>query len=577
MARNMALSCIRPRIAGPAVAGIILFALCSTAWGQTPTPTPMPICPAPTPSISSSTLPTEALPCANNGITQFDDFSWRSFIALIWPAANGQRGVPDTSKTNFPVNVPLVFETYKADWETFPPPTSPNPPPAPAPWTSFAGTTNPCGSSVNVGWGDVLLASDTKFGNLGLAGFGNFFVGPVISSGFAQSTAQQHYLRYQASYNQTEYNQILNNQWYLQSKLGNVTFCSNGATVGGQQCPAENSVDLKSSWMDMDGVPANLQSRYYTKQAWVFDPNTNKCTQRTMGLVGLHIVSKTPARPQWIWSTFEQIDNVPVVTGATPTSNKQFNLNDGNAANTMPPSDPYCVPGQPGNQNDCPGTPPPPAVMPADASQAKRFNVTRSQPIGIGYPSPKNDQTTPATNASYQALLAKAAPNSPWQYYQLVMTQWPVPGNTPANPGFTGFSVPGTIPSLSCVQTVKGHYAQGCSFANVTMETFDQGSIGTGCMSCHNFTAHPNGPKSPGNDFLWSLAVNAYAPPAPAGLTAAAKARARFAPSSVAAFKGLAGLQRGAITQNKALMKKTKPAAKPRAKAPAKPKDKSDK
>jgi len=509
------------------------------------------------------------LPCADNGITQFDDFSWRSFIALIWPAANGQRGVPDTAQTNFPVNVPLVFETYKADWETFPPPASPNPPPAPAPWKDFAGATNPCGSSVNVGWGDLLLASDTKFGNLGLAGFGNFFVGPVISSGFAQSTAQQHYLRYQASYNETEYNQILNNQWYLQSKLGNVTFCSNGATVSGQQCPAENSVDLKSSWMDMDGVPANLQSRYYTKQAWVFDPITDKCSQRTMGLVGLHIVSKTPSRPQWIWSTFEQIDNVPVVAGATPTSNTQFNLNDGNASNTMPAADPYCVPGQPGNQNGCPGTPPPPAVMPADASQAKRFNVTRVQPIGIGYPPGKPDQTTPATNAAYQALLAKAAPNSPWQYYQLVMTQWPVPGNTPANPGFTKFSFPGTIKGLLC--------PTGCSFANVTMETFDQNSVPKGCMNCHNFTAHPNGPGTPGNDFLWSLAVNAYAPPAPAGLTAAAKARSRFSPSSVAAFKGLAALQHSAITENKVRMKKTKPAAKPKAKAPAKPTDKPDK
>lgn len=560
MARNMVLSCILSRVAGPAVAGIILLALCPTAWGQ------MPICPPPAPSISSPALPTDALPCANNGITQFDDFSWRSFIALIWPAANGQRGVPDAAQTNFPVNVPLVFETYKADWESFPPTTSPNPPPAPAPWKNFAGTTNPCGSSVNVGWGDLLLASDTKFGNLGLAGFGNFFVGPVISSGFAQSTAQQHYLRYQASYNETEYNQILNNQWYLQAKLGNVTFCSNGATVSGQQCPAENSVDLKSSWMDMDGVPANLQSRYYTKQAWVFDPITDKCSQRTMGLVGLHIVSKTPSRPQWIWSTFEQIDNVPVVAGATPTSNTQFNLNDGNASNTMPSSDPYCVPGQPGNQNGCPGTPPPPAVIPADASQAKRFNVTRVQPIGIGYPPGKPDQTTPATNAAYQALLAKAAPNSPWQYYQLVMTQWPVPGNTPANPGFTKFSFPGTIKGLLC--------PTGCSFANVTMETFDQNSVSKGCMNCHNFTAHPNGPGSPGDDFLWSLAVNAYAPPAPAGLTAAAKARSRFAPSSVAAFKGLAALQHSAITENKVRMKKTKPAAKPKAKAPAKPTDK---
>ncbi|MBZ5533288.1 MAG: hypothetical protein LAO20_17805, partial [Acidobacteriia bacterium] len=496
MARNMALSCILRRISGQTVAGIILLALCSTTWGQPS----IPCLPAPTPSVSSSTLPTEALPCQHNGITQFDDFSWRSFIALIWPAAKGQRGVPDPTQTNFPVSGPLVFETYKADWETFPPPSSPNPPPAPAPWTSFAGTTNPCGASVNVGWGDVVLASDTKFGNLGLAGFGNFFVGPVISSGFAQSTAQQHYLRYQASYNQTEYNQILNNQWYLQANLGNVTFCSNGATVGGQTCPAENSVDLKSSWMDMDGIPANLQSRYYTKQAWVLDTTSGKCTQRTMGLVGLHIVSKTPARPQWIWSTFEQIDNVPVVTGATPTSNTAFNLNDGNASNTMPISDPYCVPGQPGNPNGCPGTPPPPAAMPADASQATRFNVTRTQPIGIGYPPGKPDETTPATNANYQALLAKVAPASPWQYYQLVMTQWPVPGNTPANPGFTKFSFPGTIPNLSCVKGVPGAYSQGCSFANVTMETFDQTSVTSGCMSCHNLTAHPNGPGSPGND-----------------------------------------------------------------------------
>jgi hypothetical protein len=318
----------------------------------------------------------------------------------------------------------------------------------------------------------------------------------------------------------------------------------------------------------MDGIPANLQSRYYTKQAWVLDPVSEKCSQRTMGLVGLHIVSKTPARPQWIWSTFEQIDNVPAVTGATPTSSTAFNLNDGNASNIMPSQDPYCVPGQSGNPNGCPGTPPPPAAMPADASQATRFNVTRTQPIGIGYPSPKSDQTTPATNASYQGLLAKTVPNTPWQYYQLVMTQWPVPGKTPANPGDPAHSVPGTIPSLSCVQSVKGHYPQQCSFANVTMETFDQGSIYSGCMNCHNFTAHPGG-SAKGNDFLWSLAVNAYAPPASATLTATAKARSRVAPSSFAAFQALAQLQHQALTQNKKLLK-AKPDAKPKAKAPSK-------
>jgi hypothetical protein len=262
-----------------------------------------------------------------------------------------------------------------------------------------------------------------------------------------------------------------------------------------------------------------------------------------MGLVGLHIVAKTPSRPQWIWSTFEQIDNVPVVTGATPTSNTAFNLNNGNGT-PMPAQDPYCIPKQPG----CPGNPP--VAMPADAAQTTPFNVTRVMPIGIA------PGTTPATNANYQALLAKAAPDSPWQYYQLVMTQWPTPGNAPQNPGRPKFSFPGSNPTSS--------------FANVTMETFDQTSIFTGCMNCHNATAHPNGDSKPGNDFLWSLAINAYAPPAQLGATLAAR-QARLAPSTVAAFKSLEALQRTAITNNKAFLK-AHPAAKPKAKTA--PKDK---
>jgi len=262
-----------------------------------------------------------------------------------------------------------------------------------------------------------------------------------------------------------------------------------------------------------------------------------------MGLVGLHIVAKTPSRPQWIWSTFEQIDNVPVMTGATPTTNTVFNLNNANGT-PMPVQAPYCVPGQPGNQNGCPGNPPPPATMPADASKTTPFNVTRVMPIGIA------PGTTPATNANYQALLAKAAPNSPWQYYQLVMTQWPTPGNSPQNPGSPKFTIPGLNPTSS--------------FANVTMETFDQKSIFSGCMNCHNSTAHPNGGSTPGNDFLWSLAINAYAPPAAPGATLAAR-RSRLAPSTLAAIKSLESLQRTAIRNNKAYLK-AHPATKSKAK-----------
>lgn len=511
------------------------------------------VCPPPPHSISDPNLPTDVVPCATNGINDFDDFSWRSFVALVWPAVQGQRGAPDTSVTNFPVSGPLVFETYKADWESFPPPNSPNPPPAPAPWQDFAGTSNPCGSSVNVGWGNMVLASYTKFGNLGLAGFGNFLTGPLIASGFTQQGMQQ-YVRYQASYNETEYNMILNFQWYLQANLGNLTFCSNGATVNGQACPAENSVDLKTSWIDMSTIPQAQWSRYYITKAWVLDPTTNSCSQRNMGLVGMHIVSKTPSRPQWIWSTFEQIDNAPPVTGSTPTQNTVFNFNDGTGT-AMPAQDPYCIPGQPGNQNGCPGNPLP-QVMPVSAAQATNFNVTRVKPIGIG------PGTTPATNTAYQQLFAQTAPTSPWQYYELVMTQWPVPGKTPSNPGSPGFSFPGKIN--------PGDDAS--SFANVTLETFDQQKVGTGCMNCHNATAHPGG-SSTGNDFLWSLAVNAYPPPEGVSNKLLAAGKSGLNPSTIKALKALAALQLSAVQTNKALMKKSapKPGKKPSGKSKTAP------
>ena len=35
------------------------------------------------------------------------------------------------------------------------------------------------------------------------------------------------------------------------------------------------------------------------------------CLDRTLGLIGFHAVHKTVARPQWIWTSFEHVKNVP--------------------------------------------------------------------------------------------------------------------------------------------------------------------------------------------------------------------------------------------------------------------------
>ncbi|MGH9536958.1 MAG: hypothetical protein ACRD3H_03485, partial [Terriglobales bacterium] len=355
----------------------------------------------------------------------------------------GMRGVPDTSKSIGPVSGPLVFETLKADWEVFQPPDGTNPPPAPSPFNSYAGQ-NPCSGFglPNVGFGQVVLASFSKFNNLGEAGFGNL-VGPLP----AQNTT---YTRYFTAFNQTEFNQILGPPGlYLRANIpaGGVTF-------------HDGSIDIKAAWIDMTSVE-NPQ-RYYTRTAWVLNPFTTPnptCTPITVGLVGLHIVQKTPSRPQWIWSTFEQIDNVP-----GGTSNGPFAYNNGDGP-PMPNSNPISFP--------------PPPLPP----QPTPFNVQRLTPI---------NPSTAATNTNYQSALQ--AKGGPWQFYQLVMTQWPLQLNPPqpippSQTGAPGNTFPGSGPTSA--------------FANVALETFDQTNIRKGCMACHTLTQTKT-------DFLWSLEVNAY-------------------------------------------------------------------
>jgi hypothetical protein len=401
-------------------------------------------CPNPPPVTISSELPSDVsipadFPVTCNPIAFFDDFSWRSFIAMVWPVQQGQRGVPDPGQSIGPVSGPLVFETLKADWEVFQPSADgKNPPPAPSAWNSYAGQ-NPCSQfgASNVGFGDMVLASFSKYGNLGEAGFGNL-AGPL-------PTQYGTYTRYFTAFNQTEFQQILQQNLYLKSNLP-----ASGVTF------QPGALDIKAAWIDMTNV--QNPERYYTRTAWLMIPfPTLTCTEITVGLVGLHIVQKTPSRPQWIWSTFEQIDNVPGGASQGP-----FTYNNGTAQ-------PAPITATTTNPNNFP----PPA-------SPTMVNVVRLTPI---------NQSTASTNAQYQAALQ--AKGGPWQYYQLVMTQWPKQASQPALPG----TPPNTFPGSGATS----------AFANVALETFDQATIFKGCMACHTLAQKTT-------DFLWSLEVNAWKP-----------------------------------------------------------------
>ncbi len=193
-------------------------------------------------------------------------------------------------------------------------------------------------------------------------------------------------------------------------------------------------------------------------------------------------MQKTAHQPQWIWSTFEQIDNVPSIDNQPPPpAGIPYSFNNPSQPQQLAAAQPLL------------GVPPhvPPSAKPASMQVIRQEHL---HPL------------TQATNKLWMAAIAQQAPGSPWQYYQLVMTQWPTNPDDINNFG---------VPSLSAQLPPQLPNGQYSNTANVTMEMFEQASgapVHGTCMDCHGPTSLPNG--GIGTDFVWFLNVQAVPPPA---------------------------------------------------------------
>ncbi|HEX6639836.1 MAG TPA: hypothetical protein VF215_01920 [Thermoanaerobaculia bacterium] len=391
----------------------------------------------------------------------FDWFSWESFIALNWPAASNGRGNPDqpdtpsvfTSMTN---TTPVTWSTYKANWELFDQYDK-----RPTPWNDYAAPYAPalCPQAAPT---DKQLVMVTK-GDTELQDVNQAFSFPLVDQ-------QKNFVYFEVRYNEPQYDWIRGaddqpNTWlYLVKNLPPGTVVS---LPPNQQNPAD-SIMLKAAWRILTGLPAAQQQRYYTVNAWVYNSATKQCTQQPMGLIGFHIAQKTSLFPEWIWSTFEQIDNVPPMADNVPSS---FNNGTEN-----PPTNGQGFANRPTYQQ--------PGQLPANPTPTQ---VVRVNPIPT---TPTGASTVDVNNAFHAALPA----NSVWRYYQLVITQWPSnPENfkAPADRGVYPEDSGGAFPVNGAVNTVIETYFQTPELAI--------GAGGNSCMSCHYNAG--NGQR----DFSWGL------------------------------------------------------------------------
>jgi hypothetical protein len=411
-----------PFARGTAAAGAIMCLILGAvlAQDQRPAPVPNPIVPHVVPGVTGSRVHRD-----------FYDFSWQEFYALNWPAETLKRGVPDTSKTVGDLGVPRVWETWKTDYELFPPQPSTGVL-TPTPWDSWGVAAPICKAAPGL----KLLPFVAKGESVIPGGVNQAMGGPLVDQ-------HNQYVRYEVRENQAEYDETVSKAWFLRKNLTayprppNLFHASTPDTYG--------PIELKAAWRIMTEQEKQAKPpRYYMSEAQVVDPKTGTCSDKTVtvGLIGFHIAHKTDVFLAWVWSTFEQVDNVPSPDAPKPPP-LGYSLNNGELE---PPKALKIWGFLPGD-----------AYKPVDAHSLKVPPVTPVQTIRL---TPIQDEIKTLNDLVHRAPGIKG---TVWEYYELVETQWQLEFPKPIQ--------------VSNDKTAQDLYARLDAFppdavANVTMETF---------------------------------------------------------------------------------------------------------
>jgi hypothetical protein len=371
----------------------------------------------------------------------FDFYSWLTFIAMNSPAD----GKTTIGKGNRPGG------DAKTKWEDL------------QNYRPLADVMLPGGAKPE--WGKRIVpeackkfdSSDKIIFQLGEEAFNQpFKTGPLIDQ-------DGNYALFDILMNEPMYRYIEANELY--SKAGQQKFAGQVEFPTGTNPPKDNSapghmgaIMLKVSYRILDPVKnKDLIPKFHTSDALIYFPGGKDktgtgtmagpdCVEKKLGLIGFHVGHKTKFAPQWVWTSFEHVSNVPTAEEI--------------AAKKLLPR--YSFFSAKCSEADCPRNEIPP--RPWDPPTSLQFPTKfRSQVVRINMvPAPVLAEVA-KLNKSFQGILK----GSVWENYMLLTTQWPSDFASKTDP--TGAPAP-------------------IYLANSTLETFSQGTIplaSSSCMACH--------------------------------------------------------------------------------------------
>ncbi len=210
------------------------------------------------------------------------------------------------------------------------------------------------------------------------------------------------------------------------------------------------------------------------------DPKVKRpCLPETLGLIGFHAVHKTASRPQWIWTSFEHVKNVPDKDEVAANKfDGRYNFFKANCNGDCPT--PNATPPQPWDPD------------PALQLRFRKDDSFKSQIV----------RETPLTDAAknMNKIFHSMLQGTVWENYMLISTQWPSAfGCTSLHAQSLDAPAPKTDflkqPDMNCSPAPT-------YLANSTLETYSQGDIplaSSSCIACHgnavSFQMRPSNPK----------------------------------------------------------------------------------
>jgi len=382
----------------------------------------------------------------------YNIYSWQALIAINWPLdANGNvrenftdKGIPAWLKWK------EAFQVFRADGKK------------PAPWKSTrTGSGLGLKESVLDDSGSRIILNSitpTHTGNLNIA--------DETDQAFSGQLFDQNgnVVVYEVLINKEEFDYIVDNNLY--NINGQLKFSKTNTEAnfpaGNYESQELGATEIKLAWKILEDT--DHKERYFKDEGYIINEKTGETKKENIGLIGFHISQKTPSGKQWVWSTFEHIDNLDqnVIeldnekTVIPPTLTNPdceicpVNVDVNNGKNTYEYYE--------GEHSDYWKVTKDPAYYYTDTNKIKT-QAKRMVDIPV---------RVERINTKMQAYFKEQG--SVWQYYQLIDTQYPVYQNEkPATSTIDDYHIPESVINK------PGGKPNLALLTNITMETFFQG------------------------------------------------------------------------------------------------------